>query len=84
MDVSYSITVHKSQGSEWKYVIHYIPNDPLNDSFLDKRFIYTAFSRAKIAEFVIGDLTAINVCIRKSLKQKYDKLSQRIIQGYNI
>jgi hypothetical protein len=79
LDVSYSITVHKSQGSEWKYVIHYIPTDSLNDSFLDKRFIYTAFSRAKIAEFVIGDITAINVCIRKPLKQKYDKLADRII-----
>lgn len=43
---SWCITIHKSQGSEWNYVILYIP-DTSSNFFITRNLYYTACSRAK-------------------------------------
>lgn len=50
--LGYAITVNKSQGSEWKYVIFYVPEFP-NGSFLNKNLFYTAITRAKLGVWVV-------------------------------
>ncbi len=61
---SYAITIHKSQGSEWKYVIIYLPN--YNISFLNRNLLYTAITRARLAVWiVVEDLEIDNIASRK-------------------
>lgn len=45
IDLAYSLTVHKTQGSEYQDVTLFLPNK-LSD-FIDKRLLYTAVTRAK-------------------------------------
>jgi exodeoxyribonuclease V alpha subunit len=54
VELSYAITVHRSQGSEWEMVIFYIPSDA-KDGFINRRLVYTALSRAKKQAYYIGD-----------------------------
>ncbi len=44
LSLAYSITIHKMQGSEAERIIVFIPE---HDSFVDKRMLYTAVTRAK-------------------------------------
>lgn len=52
---AYAITVHKSQGSQFKRVIV-----PVRKSLvLDRTFVYTATSRAEIQVILVGDIDAV-------------------------
>lgn len=50
---AYAITVHKAQGSEWKYVICYFPFIATKSLFICKELVYTMFSRAQTAVYLI-------------------------------
>jgi len=65
LELSYALTVHKSQGSEWHYVIVYIPKTA-TVSFVDRSLLYTALTRAKRCVFFVGS----EMLVRQSLKQK--------------
>lgn len=56
---SYSVTVHKSQGSEWEYVVLYVPLGKTGGSFLNRNLIYTAITRAKRCVYCVGNVQAI-------------------------
>lgn len=49
--LNYCVTIHKSQGSQYPNVVFFIES---NQSFTDKKSIYTAISRAKEKCFVIS------------------------------
>jgi exodeoxyribonuclease V alpha subunit len=51
LDLAYSITVHKSQGSEFPRVI--VPITP--NRILDRTLIYTAVTRAQLQVLLVGD-----------------------------
>jgi hypothetical protein len=53
LELSYAITVHRAQGSEWDVVIFYVPKDA-KDSFITRRLVYTALSRAKRQVYYVG------------------------------
>ena len=57
LELAYALTVHKAQGSEFKYVVFYA--DKHSGRMLDKNLVYTAFSRAKTKLFVFGDIKKI-------------------------
>lgn len=57
LELAYAITVHKAQGSEFKYVVFYA--DKYSGRMLNKNLVYTAFSRAKTKLFVFGDIGRI-------------------------
>ncbi len=57
LELAYALTVHKAQGSEFKYVVFYA--DKYSDKMLNKNLVYTAFSRAKSKLFVFGDIYKI-------------------------
>ena len=49
--LNYCVTVHKSQGSQYENVVFFIEPD---QTFTDKKSIYTAISRAKSKCFIIS------------------------------
>ena len=53
LDLSYAITVHKSQGSEFKCVI--IPMMQVAPMLLTRNLLYTAVTRAKKLVILLGD-----------------------------
>jgi len=60
---SYAITIDKSQGSEWKYIILYIPSGTVNTKFINKRRLYTAITRAKLGIWcIVNSIEILNDC----------------------
>jgi len=53
-DFGYCISVHKSQGSEWKKVILFEERSHMWDDLFYSRWLYTAITRAKEKLFVIS------------------------------
>ena len=75
---SYAITIDKSQGSEWDFVIFYIPEFN-KGSFLNKNRVYTALTRAKRCVWcVITDLECFNVVSVKNQAYRCDNLAKRL------
>jgi len=68
LNLSYAITVHKSQGSEFKSVI--IPVFGGYMGFLNKNLLYTAVTRAKEMVILIGEVNALRAMIKSLQKNK--------------
>ena len=49
--LNYCVTVHKSQGSQYKNVVFFVEPE---QTFIEKKMIYTAISRAQTRCFVIS------------------------------
>jgi hypothetical protein len=74
--LSYCLTVHSAQGSEWDIVYLYIPDKNFNMSFITNNLMYTAITRARKILHIYGsgsETYALNFP-----KQKYDTLSMRL------
>jgi exodeoxyribonuclease V alpha subunit len=76
--LAWSISIHKSQGSEYPvvllpiYMTHYV--------MLSRNLIYTGLTRAKKLAIVIGSNKAIGMAVRQvNQQQRYTRLSQRLI-----
>jgi exodeoxyribonuclease V alpha subunit len=76
--LAWSISIHKSQGSEYPvvllpiYMAHYI--------MLSRNLIYTGLTRAKKLAIIIGSNKAIAMAVRQvNQQQRYTRLSQRLI-----
>jgi exodeoxyribonuclease V alpha subunit len=76
--LSYALTVHKSQGSEWNFVISYIPYGHENSTFLNYKLVYTMITRARNAFFAIGDIDTLNSSAIRDTPYRCDNLSKRI------
>ncbi len=64
LDLAYAMTIHKSQGSEYKKVIVVIPQQNVSSNL-----IYTAVTRSKKQVTIIGDEN----CLNTSIKEKYSE-----------
>lgn len=73
---SYGISIDKSQGSEWDYVIFYMP--PKSSSFLNATRIKTGITRAKEQVIVIGDLKAFEAAANQKPPSFYEGLKYRL------
>lgn len=79
-DLAYALSVHKSQGSEFRFVIVMIDEYPGSRKICDRSWLYTAISRAKECCWLVGKLataqrmtTVDNVNKRKTfLKERID------------
>lgn len=75
--LSYAMTVHKSQGSEYPAVI--IATSTEHFIMLQRNLLYTAETRAKNIVVLIGDSKAVNMAIRNTdYKERNSKLRLRI------
>jgi len=83
---SYAITVHKSQGSEYDFVIAYMPKNEKDNSFINFNLIYTWFTRPKVSIFLVGDLQAIDLACTREPPFRVDNLGKRlkVLLGENV
>lgn len=74
---AYAITVHKSQGSEYKAVI--MPLTTQHYIMLQKNLLYTAVTRAKELIIIIGTTKALNIAVRNDkTANRFSNLSERM------
>jgi len=82
LSLSYALSVHKSQGSEFPVVI--MPMSTQHYVMLQRNLLYTAVTRAKKLMVLVGTKQALTIAIQnnKSLR-RYGHLSDRIIQEFS-
>ena len=78
LELSYAVTVHKSQGSEFKFVV--IPLDlGMGGLLLNREMIYTAITRAKEQVILVGTNEAIEFAITNYHEEaRYSNLQERL------
>jgi len=76
---SFSMTVHLAQGSEYDFVLFYVPEGSTSTSFLNRRLTYTAITRAKKACWLVGDLHAIFQAATRKPAFRCDNLAKRLM-----
>lgn len=54
LELGYALTVHKSQGSQWRRVIVVLTGNRM----LDRTLVYTAITRAQEQVIIVGDEAA--------------------------
>ena len=65
--LAYSISIHKSQGSEFDVVI--LPIVKGYNKMLYQKLIYTAVTRAKKKLFIIGDINALKLAVQNNREE---------------
>jgi exodeoxyribonuclease V alpha subunit len=78
LNLSYALTIDKSQGSEWDYTILYIPPEAGDNSFLNKNRIYTAITRTKKGCWVISNENLLNKLAVRFPAFRCDNLHKRL------
>ena len=78
LDLAYAITVHKSQGSEFSFVIMpvcaYIP------MLMSRNLFYTAITRARHMVILVGsEKTIMNMTANNSYTMRFTGLEERIV-----
>ena len=79
LDLAYATTVHKSQGSEYPYVV--VVMDTSHSIMLQRNLLYTAVTRAKDRCIVVGSAKAVGMAVSctKAVK-RYSSLKERIVR----
>lgn len=78
LKLAYAITVHSSQGQEYKYVILPFINQ-YGKNMLQRNLLYTAITRAKEKVIIVGHGSAIERAINNSsVHQRNTRLGERI------
>ena len=76
MDLAYSITGHKSQGSGYPYVLVMIDPAFAAKGVMSRQWLYTAISRAEICSVVFGDPEVIRQVVGKQANLRRTYLAQ--------
>lgn len=80
LDLAYAITVHKSQGSEFDYVI--IPACSYMPMLMSRNLFYTAITRAKKMVIIVGsEKTVVNMTNNNSYTKRFTGLDERLIKN---
>lgn len=79
LDLAYAISCHKSQGSEWPYVIVALDEYPGARMVCDRSWLYTGISRARKICFLVGkEETAHSMCRRQAIQHRKTFLVERL------
>jgi len=62
-DLGYCLSTHRSQGSQWPFVI--VMADSKGAMVQSRQWLFTAISRAEIATFVIGQKQVVNAMLKR-------------------
>ncbi|MDY3031571.1 MAG: ATP-dependent RecD-like DNA helicase [Clostridia bacterium] len=77
LDLSYAVTVHKSQGSEFPIVI--MPLGAFMPRLMTRNLFYTAVTRARDIVILVGsELTAVNMVNNAYTKRRFTALASRM------
>lgn len=80
LELAYALTVHKSQGSEYKAVI--LAAAPGAPPLLVRSILYTAITRARELLIIVGDHSVIETMIHNDRRQRrYSGLRARLAEG---
>ena len=83
LELSYAITIHKSQGSEYPAVILPLLGGPR--MFLNRNLLYTAITRAKKCVTILGSSATVRSMIdNASEHRRYTALASRIKEEYGM
>jgi ATP-dependent exoDNAse (exonuclease V) alpha subunit len=78
-ELGWTISVHKSQGSEWPITINMIDGSTSARRLVDRHLIYTGFSRGKVFQVAIGSLAvALDACRRSNMWARKTFLREQI------
>jgi len=81
--LAWSVSVHKSQGSEYPVVI--LPLYMQHYMMLTRNLFYTGLTRAKSLAIVVGSKKAISLALRSTDKQqRYTQLRERLEQAVRL
>lgn len=81
LELAYAITVHKSQGSEYKAVIMPLMGGP--KPLFNRNLLYTGVTRAKNCLVMIGSQTVVAEMIENNQENlRYSGLRARIIEAF--
>lgn len=79
LDLAYAITVHKSQGSEFSYVV--IPLSTYMPMLMTRNLFYTAITRAKTMVILVGsDRIVENMTKNNTYTKRFTGLLDRLIR----
>ena len=76
--LAYAITIHRSQGSEWKSVVLCLPAQARR--MLTRNLLYTALSRGKGQAIVIGQEASLQQAVRIDGARRRGGLEERLRQ----
>ena len=78
LGLAYTISIHKSQGSEYPVVI--VPLLKAHFMMLQRNLIYTAITRGRKKVFLVGEPAAYAMAVRNSeSKQRITHLKEKIL-----
>ena len=75
VELSYAMTVHKAQGSEFDSIAIVLPEKPI--AVLTRELIYTAVSRSRTSVVIVGDESTLNHAIAARV-ERFSGLADRI------
>ena len=77
--LAYAVSVHKSQGSEYRAVV--IPLTTQHYMMLQRNLLYTAITRARELVVLVGTKKALSIAVRNAkITQRYTALGERLGQ----
>jgi exodeoxyribonuclease V alpha subunit len=77
LELSYAVTIHKSQGSEYKAVVMPLLNGP--DMLMSRNLLYTGLTRAKELAVIIGLPDVVNRMVDNNREvNRYTTLTDKI------
>ena len=80
IDLAYCMTVHKSQGSEYKVVIEVVSTS--HPTMLTRKIVYTGITRARQYICLVGQKEALDIAINTSVVEpRHTLLRQRLSSG---
>jgi exodeoxyribonuclease V alpha subunit len=83
IELSYAITIHKSQGSEYPAVILPVLGGPR--MLLNRNLLYTAVTRAKSTVCILGSSQTIEQMVdNEEQLKRYTGLKDRIIDFFDV
>jgi exodeoxyribonuclease V alpha subunit len=80
LDLAYAVSVHKSQGAEYKAVV--MPLTTQHYMMLQRNLLYTAITRAKGLVVLVGTQKALGMAVKNNVvSQRHTTLAERIRAG---
>lgn len=76
LDLSFAMTVHKSQGSEFERVAFVLPAEPI--PLLTREVIYTAITRSKRGALIVGPQSVLDAGVTGHM-QRFSALGEALI-----
>ena len=82
LTLSYAVTIHKSQGSEFPAVV--IPLLTQHYVMLQRNLLYTGMTRAKRLMILVASEKAVSMAVRNAvLEPRYSLLRERLAEAFH-